>query len=79
VGYQFVFKPGSLDHGFHNAPQKQFVLNLTSGMQVETSDARTRDIHPGDIFLGGDTTGQGHKTRAMNAKPRLSIFAHLAK
>jgi quercetin dioxygenase-like cupin family protein len=78
AGYQFVFKPGSLDHGFHNAPQKQFVLNLTSGMQVETSDTKTKDIHPGDIFLGTDTTGQGHKTRALNGEPRLSIFAHLA-
>ena len=77
AGYQFVFKPGSLDHGFHNAPQKQFVLNLTSGMQVETSDGATRDIHPGNIFLGEDTTGEGHKTRAINARSRLSIFAHL--
>jgi quercetin dioxygenase-like cupin family protein len=76
-GYQFVFKPGSLDHGFHNAPQRQFVLNLTSGMQVETSNGMTRNIHPGDIFLGDDTTGTGHKTRAINASSRLSIFAHL--
>jgi hypothetical protein len=79
AGYQFVFKPGSLDQGFHNAPQKQFVLNLTSGMQVKTSDAETRDINPGDIYLGADTTGQGHKTRALNGEPRLSIFAHLSE
>ena len=77
TGYQFVFKPGTLDHGYHNAPQKQFVLNLTSGMAVETSDGETREFHPGDIFLGGDTTGHGHKTRALDGQPRLGIFAHL--
>jgi len=78
AGYQFVFKPATLDHGDHNAPQRQFVLALTSGMEVETSDGAIRRIHPGDIYLGEDTSGQGHKTRALDGQARLSIFVHLA-
>jgi len=77
-GYQFVYKPPTLDHGFHHAPQRQFVLNLTSGMEVETSDGATRQIHAGGVYLGADTTGEGHKTRALDDTARLSIFAHLA-
>jgi hypothetical protein len=78
AGYQFVFKPATLDHGNHNAPQRQFVLPLSSGMEVETSDNARRRINPGDVYLGEDTTGQGHKTRAVDGQARISIFAHLA-
>jgi len=78
AGYQFVYKPATLNHDYHNAPQRQFVLNLTSGMEVETSDGATRQIRAGEIFLGDDTTGTGHITRALEGQPRLSIFAHLA-
>lgn len=78
AGYQFVFKPATLDHGDHNAPQRQFVFTLKAGMEVETSDGATRRLSPGDIYLGEDTAGRGHKTRALDGRARLSIFAHLA-
>ncbi len=78
AGYQFVFKPATLDHGDHRAPQRQFVLPLSGGMEVETSDGATQCIQPGDIYLGADTTGRGHKTRALDGQARLSIFVHLA-
>jgi len=78
TGYQFVFKPATLNHDFHQAPQRQFVLNLTSGMEVETSDGVSRNFGPGEIYLGEDTTGTGHITRALEGRSRLGIFAHLA-
>jgi hypothetical protein len=78
AGYQFVFKPATLNHSFHNAPQRQFVLNLSSGMEVETSDGVIRKFKPGEVFLGDDTTGQGHKTRALDGQSRLGIFARLS-
>ncbi len=77
-GYQIVEKPAALDHDFHNAPQKQFVINLVGAMEVENGDGATRRFAPGDIFLGEDTTGQGHKTRAVDGRTRYSLFAHLA-
>ena len=76
-GYQIVEKPADLDHGFHNAPQRQFVINMTGGMEVENGDGEARKFMPGDIYLGEDVAGQGHKTRAVDGRTRYSLFAHL--
>ena len=77
TGFQYVVAPATLMYDWHQAPQKQYVLPLTGGMQVKNGKGAKHSVHPGDIYRGEDTHGQGHITRALNGE-RLSIFAHLA-
>jgi hypothetical protein len=76
-GIQYVHASGDLSYDFHNAPQRQIVLPLTGGVSVENGDGGRREVPPGGVFIGEDTTGQGHITRAVNGEIRFSLFAHL--
>jgi len=75
-GFQYVVAPAEMAYDWHQAPQKQYVLPLTGGMEVENGKGTRHTIKPGDIYRGEDTHGPGHITRALNGE-RLSIFAHL--
>jgi hypothetical protein len=76
-GFQYVLAPGNLDYNWHPAPQRQIVLPLTGGMQIENGDGQQLFVRPGEIYVGEDTDGKGHITRAIENQPRFSIFAHL--
>jgi hypothetical protein len=67
---------GAID--FHNAPQRQFVVNLTGLVEIETGDGTKRRLGAGDILLADDTTGRGHITRDLEG-PRHSLFLPLAE
>ncbi|MBD3646647.1 MAG: hypothetical protein HUJ31_04145, partial [Pseudomonadales bacterium] len=45
-------------------------------MRTGTVDMRIRP--PGRILLAEDTTGRGHKSKAVNGEPRQSLFIPLA-
>jgi hypothetical protein len=62
--------------GFHNAPQRQFVVNLSGVVELETGDGTRRRLGAGDILLADDTTGRGHITRDIEG-PRYSLFLPL--
>ena len=51
---------------WHNAPQRRYVVPLSGRFEVEvSSDGTIKSFGPGDILLAEDTTGKGHKTRAV--------------
>lgn len=77
TAYQFVLALGDLSFDFHNAPQRQIVLPLTGGIEGENGDGSRRQVQPGGVYFGEDTTGQGHITRALDGTVRFSIFAFL--
>lgn len=60
-----------LDAGYardwHPAPRRQFVVVSTGELEVTVSDGETRRFGPGSVFLAEDTTGKGHRTRALGA------------
>ncbi len=62
---------------FHNAPRRQFVINLTGSVDIEVGDGTVRRLGPGDILLAEDTTGQGHISRAVAGEPRRCLFLPL--
>ena len=64
---------------FHPAPRSQFVINLSGTVEIEASDGETRRFGPGSIMLADDTTGKGHKSRAVGEEERISVFVHLAE
>nr|WP_322626202.1 hypothetical protein [uncultured Flavobacterium sp.] len=62
------------DYDFHNAPQKQYIILVDGGVEIETSLGEKRIFNTGEILLVEDTTGKGHKTKNLEQKPRKSVF-----
>ncbi len=74
-----VFRETSEDYNFswHNAPRRQYVVMLEGEVEIEIGDGTKRLLGTGEILLAEDTTGQGHISRAVNGKPRKSLFITL--
>lgn len=62
------------DYTWHNAPERQYIVILEGGLDVEIGDGTRRVFGAGDILLAEDVTGQGHISRAVNGEPRRSLF-----
>ena len=77
TGVLFRQTAGDYNYGFHNAPRRQYVVNLRGGLEVEVGDGTIRRLNAGDILLAEDVTGQGHISRAINGEPRDSLFITL--
>lgn len=63
---------------WHNAPRRQFVVNLIGDVEIETSDGETRRFGPGSILLAEDLTGKGHISRGVGNTERQVLFIPLA-
>jgi len=74
---QFRKVSADYDYDFHHAPQKQFIVLLDGGVEIETSLGELRQFQTGEILLVEDTVGKGHKTRNLEKKERTSLFIHL--
>ncbi len=59
---------------WHNAPRKQFAINMTGELEVELTDGTRRKVGSDLVFLE-DTTGKGHVTRALG--PITNVFLHV--
>jgi hypothetical protein len=66
----------SLD--WHTAPRRQFLVTLAGESEIELEGGRKIRLGPGNILLAEDTTGQGHISRAVAGKDRISIVIPLA-
>ena len=66
----------SLD--WHTAPNRQFVITLSGESEIELEGGRKIRLGPDNILLAEDTTGQGHISRAVGSKDRVSLFIPLA-
>jgi hypothetical protein len=77
TGVVFRETGGDYDYDFHTAPRRQYVVNLEGEVEIEVGDGTRRILRTGDILLAEDTTGQGHKSRAVAGKPRKSLFITL--
>jgi hypothetical protein len=65
------------DLDWHNAPRRQYIINLEGGVEITVDDGDSRIFGPGDVFLAEDITGRGHKSRAVNNLSRKSIYVTL--
>ena len=74
TGVVFRETAGDYDYDCHTAPRRQYVVNLEGEVEIEVGDRTRRILRTGDILLAEDTTGQGHKSRAVAGKPRKSLF-----
>jgi quercetin dioxygenase-like cupin family protein len=62
-GYLFYSFEPRWTGDLHPAPARQFLILLSGGVEVETSDGNVRRFGPGDLGLLEDTSGKGHRTR----------------
>ncbi len=77
TGIVFRETDGNYDFDFHNAPRRQYVINLDAPVEIEVGDGTVRRLEPGSVLLAEDTTGRGHISRAVDERPRTSIFVTL--
>ncbi len=76
-GVMFREVDGSYDLDFHTAPRRQYVINLSGSVDLEVGDGTCRRLGPGEVLLAEDTTGRGHKSRAVAGEPRRCLFIPL--
>ena len=74
TGVIFRETDGDYDYDFHNAPQRQYVVMVDGEVDIEIGDGTIRRFTTGDILLAEDTTGRGHRSIAVDGKPRKSLF-----
>jgi len=65
------------DYDFHHAPQRQYIVLLDGGVEIESSLGAVRQFQTGEILLMEDTSGKGHRTRNLEKRERTSLFIHL--
>ncbi len=63
---------------WHNAPRRQFVVNLTGEVEITVSGGEKRRFGPGSILLAEDVTGKGHISRGLGKSERRTLFIPLA-
>ena len=77
TGVIFRETPGDYDYDWHPAPRRQYIVLLDGEIEITVGDGETRRFRGGDVLLVEDTTGRGHRTRAIDGRPRRSIFITL--
>ena len=62
---------------WHNAPRRQFVVNLSGEVEITVSDGEKRRFGAGSILLAEDITGKGHISRGLGKSERRVLFVPL--
>ncbi len=74
TGIIFRQTSGDYDLDWHNAPRRQYIINLDGGVEITASDGESRIIAAGEVILVEDVSGKGHLSKAVGGKMRHSIF-----
>lgn len=70
-------KAGAVED-WHNAPQAWYLIVVQGASEVTTSDGQVRRFGPGSVVLLDDTTGKGHRTRAVGAIDHIAAVVPMA-
>jgi hypothetical protein len=71
-------RPSPSESDYHNAPRRQYVVNLSGIAEFEVADGTVRRLHPGDVLVAEDLTGRGHIARSIGDEYRVSLAVPLA-
>jgi hypothetical protein len=72
-------RPSPSFSDYHQAPRRQYVVNLSGVAEFETADGSTRRLVPGDVLVAEDLTGHGHIARSIGEAFRVSLAIPLAE
>ena len=64
---------------WHPASRRQLVVTLSGESEIELEGGRKIRLAPGNILLAEDITGQGHISRAVGSKDRITLDIGLAE
>jgi hypothetical protein len=70
---QFRHTTPAYNLDWHPAPRRQVVVTLSGESEIELEGGRKMRFGPGHILLAEDTTGQGHKSRAVPGTDRVAL------
>ena len=73
TGVIFRETPADFFLDYHNAPARQFVVNMGGSTQIEVADGTKLKVNAGDIIFAEDIDGHGHISRGLTG-PRHSLF-----
>jgi hypothetical protein len=76
---QFRRTTQDYDLDWHPAPRRQYIITLAGESEIELENGRKIRLGAGNILLAEDTTGQGHISRAVPGKDRISLVIPLAE
>ena len=71
-------RPSPSFSDYHNAPRRQYVVNLSGTAEFECADGTKWQMEPGDILVAEDLEGNGHIARSLGDTPRASLAVPLA-
>ncbi|MDP6876047.1 MAG: hypothetical protein QF521_21190 [Alphaproteobacteria bacterium] len=74
TGIIFRQVPPTYELDWHNAPRRQYIINLDAGVQITASDGEARIIGAGEVILVEDINGKGHLSKAVDEQIRHCIF-----
>ncbi len=74
TGVIFHEVPPDYDGKWHQAPRRQYVINLDAGTVLTASDGESHIIGAGEVILVEDTSGKGHLSETVGGKLRHCIF-----
>ena len=77
TGIIFRQVPPEYELDWHNAPRRQYIINLDAGVEITASDGEARKIGAGEVILVEDTSGKGHLSKALDEQLRHCIFVAL--
>ena len=75
IGFQHI-RIGAAT-AWHNPPQRWLALILAGTWEIETSDGSRRQFPAGSVSLVEDTTGKGHRGRAVGEADVLVASVHI--
>ena len=70
-------RPSPSFSDYHNAPRRQYVVNLSGTAEFETADGSKVQMVPGDVLVAEDLTGHGHIARSLGNEFRVSLAVPL--
>ena len=71
-------RPSPSVSDYHNAPRRQYVVNLSGTAEFEVADGAKVRMVPGDVLVAEDLTGHGHIARSISDEFRVSLAVPLA-
>ena len=77
-GITLGLRPSPSFSDYHNAPRRQYVVNLSGTAEFECADGSKVQLEPGDILVAEDLDGHGHIARSLGDTPRASLAIPLA-
>lgn len=75
--YGFISVLPGWDSEWHPTPTRQYILYLKGTIEAQVSDEEIRQFGPGSITLVEDTSGKGHKSRAIGNEQVVCVVIQL--